>query len=94
MFHYFQAHSHDGTSLYIMLCSSEVEPPSLTTGHYYNTTDYIPSAVPFICVPRAHLHPFCQAPIPISSPLAATCQFEFTPLCSSSDVFNFLNSSL
>lgn len=38
----------DFTCLYIMLCSPQVQLPSVTTYPYHNTTDYIPHAVPFI----------------------------------------------
>ena len=38
----------DSTSLYVMLCSLQVQLPSVTTQRCYNTIDYIPGAAPFI----------------------------------------------
>ena len=39
---------NDSTSVYIMLCSPQVQSPSVTIQSYYSVTDYIPYALPFI----------------------------------------------
>ena len=38
----------DSTRLDVMLCSPQVQLPSVTIQHYYNTIDCIPYALPLI----------------------------------------------
>lgn len=71
---------HDSASLYIMLCSQQVQLSSLTIQCYYNI-DWIPYAVPFILMTYSShnwkpaspttLHPFCSPsshPLPLWQP--------------------------